>query len=205
MKAEVKDRPEEKFPPAFWSPPTGEDMSALSEMHRGRRFDGSLVLAVARRCRHGFPQVTVCSPAASDGSPFPTLFWLSCPYLVQKCGELESRQLIAELEAIFAAMPERIAQLHESYAKLREKVLRESADKMGEQKRQKTAELLSNAGVGGINWRTSISAVKCLHLQTAAWLGLGWHPASGWLAENIGALECENGYCSEFKKIFAPH
>ena len=204
MRAKDENRPEEQFPPAFWSPADGADLTVLAAMHKGRRFDRALVFAVAARCGFGYPQVTVCAPVSPDGSPFPTLFWLSCPHLVKKCGELESNQLIAELEKIFASMPEQIAALHERYAVLRRRVLLQTCRGDGFDQ-TKVLELLQNSGVGGINWRASAAAVKCLHLQTAAWLGLGWHPASAWLSEKLGCLECGDRYCAEFMNITKPH
>ena len=32
--------------------------------------------------------------------------------------------------------------------------------------------------------------VKCLHLQVAAWLALGMHPAGDWLEEQVGGGAC---------------
>jgi hypothetical protein len=205
MRAKNGNLPEEKFPPAFWSLPTAADLTVLAAMQRGRRFDPSLVFAVAARCSHGFPQVTVCSPLTSDGSPFPTLFWLSCPYLMKKCAELESRQLIAELEKVFAEMPEKIHELHSRYAALRELVLRTAPGSKGERETARALELMKNGGVGGINWREGPSAVKCLHLQTATMLGLGWHPAASWLRGKIGEFECGVCICAEFENISTTH
>ena len=50
-------------------------------------------------------------------------------------------------------------------------------------------------GVGGINMVSSPCSAKCIHLQTATWLGWRYHPAAEWLADNIGELDC-NGYCN---------
>ena len=205
MRAKSANSPEEKFPPAFWSPPTPADLAALAAMQRGRRFDPSLVFAIAARCSHGFPQVTVCAPLTSDGSPFPTLFWLSCPHLLKKCAELESQRLIAELEKAFAAMPEETEKLHKYYASLREQVMRKAVRHGGDLDMTRALELMKDCGVGGINWREGPAAVKCLHLQTATMLGLGWHPAAAWLREKIGAFECSVCICTEFENISATH
>jgi hypothetical protein len=48
---------------------------------------------------------------------------------------------------------------------------------------------LTGTGVGGIRLNGSFS-MKCLHLQTASMIGLGWHPAGDWLLEHLGDLEC---------------
>jgi uncharacterized protein len=52
---------------------------------------------VAARCPHGRPSVLVQAPYDTDGAPFPTLYWLSCPALVQAIGRYEAAGGIAEL------------------------------------------------------------------------------------------------------------
>ena len=51
----------------------------------GRRFDPSLVLGTGPRCRFGGVRVLVCAPLAGL-RPFPTTFWLVCPWLVRRAG-----------------------------------------------------------------------------------------------------------------------
>ena len=48
---------------------------------------------VIRICRYGYPQVIENSPVV-DGKPFPTLFWLTCPFLVKSISRLEERGYI---------------------------------------------------------------------------------------------------------------
>lgn len=61
----------------------------------------SAVVAVARRCFCNKPQVIVNDPLpkGKDGllTPFPTLFWLTCPYLVKSVDRLEAAGWIARL------------------------------------------------------------------------------------------------------------
>jgi hypothetical protein len=45
---------------------------------------------VACRCVHGYPAVTRQEPRTSDGEPFPTTFWLTCPWLVASIARLEA-------------------------------------------------------------------------------------------------------------------
>jgi uncharacterized protein len=52
---------------------------------------------VAARCPHGRPSVLVQAPYDGDGRPFPTLYWLSCPALVQAIGRLEAAGGVAVL------------------------------------------------------------------------------------------------------------
>ena len=42
------------------------------------------VVEVAGRCHLGLPAVTVVPPLLDDGTPFPTLYWLTCPLAVKR-------------------------------------------------------------------------------------------------------------------------
>ena len=108
--------------PTFWTPLSENDVILLRKRNRRRRFDISIVYAVAARCSFGFPQVLVCRPERKEGSPFPTLFWLTCPYLDRKCGELESLHKIRELEELFSTRPTEVARWHKEYALLRKSI-----------------------------------------------------------------------------------
>jgi uncharacterized protein len=48
------------------------------------------LVAVAARCPYGRPSVLVQAPYGDGGEPFPTLYWLSCPSLVQAIGRFEA-------------------------------------------------------------------------------------------------------------------
>ncbi|MBR4400182.1 MAG: DUF501 domain-containing protein [Synergistes sp.] len=185
-------KPEELSLPAFWSAKTEKDDRVLAWQMRNRRFDVSSVTAVAKRCAHGFPQVIVSYPFSKSGNPFPTLFWLTCPFLDRRCGELESQHMIAELEELFAQTPAPVKKMHEDYAALRLSVAK-TAHISDEPKIKYTVSML---GVGGIDTHSAPNAVKCLHLQTATWLGMGKHPAEFWLKQKLGPLECASGKCA---------
>jgi hypothetical protein len=45
---------------------------------------------VAARCHLGVPMVIENHPRLEDGSPFPTLYWLTCPLLIKRASMLES-------------------------------------------------------------------------------------------------------------------
>jgi hypothetical protein len=45
---------------------------------------------VAVRCPFGNPAVTEQAPFDDTGAPFPTTFWLTCPYLVTQVSRLEA-------------------------------------------------------------------------------------------------------------------
>lgn len=51
---------------------------------------------VRARCPFGRPMVLETAPSLKDGSPFPTLYWLSCPWLVEYVNGLESAGATSE-------------------------------------------------------------------------------------------------------------
>jgi hypothetical protein len=61
--------------------------------------------AVAARCPHGRPAVLEQAPYGPDGEPFPTLYWLSCPSLVQAIGRFEAEGGIAQIAGLLAEEP----------------------------------------------------------------------------------------------------
>lgn len=63
--------------------------SAVVEAQVGRSMRGDF--AVARRCHLGVPMVIENHPRLADGSPFPTLYWLTCPVLVKRVSRIEAR------------------------------------------------------------------------------------------------------------------
>lgn len=67
---------------------------------------GRDLLAVAHRCRCGLPDVITTAPRLADGTPFPTLYYLTCPRARSAVGRLESAGLMASLTARLAADPQ---------------------------------------------------------------------------------------------------
>lgn len=182
--------------PAFWTALTADDVPVLQRQMRGRRFSVDSVLAVATRCSKGFPQVVVSSPISPNGTPFPTIFWLTCPYLDRRCGALESEQQITVLESVFATMPDEIKKMHREYAALRVVLAGGKDSKIIAAMSDGMRRTIEESGVGGINWHDAPHAAKCLHLQTATWLGIGAHPAQKWLSEKLCLIECVDGMCA---------
>ena len=45
---------------------------------------------VAVRCPYGFPAVTEQAPFGPDGEPFPTTYYLTCPWLVAALARIEA-------------------------------------------------------------------------------------------------------------------
>lgn len=177
-------------PPLLFDPLKGEDAETLFTQMRGRAFDLALVRGVARRCPWGKPQVIVCGPLRK-GRPFPTTFWLTCPFLDRRCGQLESEGAVGELEAALAGPGAEKAweSYNERAARFRLALLSEKERKVLHTEGAAFMKNLESVGVGGIRTGSKPS-VKCLHLQVATWLGFGFHPAGQWLSAKLECLDC---------------
>ena len=55
------------------------------------------VHAVAHRCPCGNPDVIETEPRLGDGSPFPTLFYVTCPRLARAISGLEATGLMRDM------------------------------------------------------------------------------------------------------------
>jgi len=55
------------------------------------------IRSVAHRCPCGNPDVIETSPRLPDGSPFPTLFYLTCPKAASAIGTLEASGLMSQM------------------------------------------------------------------------------------------------------------
>src|SRR5580658_1907376 len=69
--------------------------------------------AVAHRCPCGHPDVVETAPRLPDGTPFPTLYYLTCPRAAAAISGLEAAGLMRDLTARLAAD----ARLHAEYAR----------------------------------------------------------------------------------------
>lgn len=79
--------------------------------------------SVAHRCPCGNPDVIETSPRLPDGTPFPTLFYLTCPKAASLIGTLEASGLMSEMTDRLKVDPELAAAYraaHESYLARRE-------------------------------------------------------------------------------------
>ena len=115
------------------------------------------IRAVAHRCPCGNPDVVETSPRLPDGTPFPTLYYLTCPRAVAECSRLESALVMKEQNERLAVDPELAA----AYASAHEDYLarREAAGHVAE---------IAGVSAGGMPTR-----VKCLHVHLAHRLAAG--------------------------------
>jgi hypothetical protein len=125
--------------------------------------------------------VIATSPALADGSPFPTLYYLTCPHLTRLVGDLESGGAIETWRAALADTPDlatRLAAADAAYRAAR------AAEADG-------ADPLPCVGIAG---QRDPGATKCLHAHVAARLaGIDDPVGEGALASLV--RECDDDRC----------
>ena len=134
--------------------PSPDDMRAISRQ-LGRSPRGRM--DVAYRCPCGDPAVVRTHPRLDDGSPFPTLYYLTCPRASAGCSRLESDGVMRDMETRLAEDDE----LRDTYISAHESYLRERES-------LEHVEEISGVTAGGMPER-----VKCLHVLLAHSLAVG--------------------------------
>lgn len=167
-----------------WNEPltlSSDDLETIRCQMAGRKFDESILLGSPVRCAFGKPQVLLCK-SVKGGKPFPTNFWLSCPRLARIAGMAESDGGVAALDKLIKeeALNEWI-DYNRRHALIRIELADELELKELENSPSAYANFMDNGiGIGGIRYGNDVH-VKCLHLQFASLLALGYHPGRRWL------------------------
>jgi len=113
--------------------------------------------SVAHRCACGNPDVVETLPRLPDGTPFPTLYYLTCPKAASAIGTLEASGLMSEMTdrlAVDADLAAAYQAAHEAYLARREM--------------HGHVEEIDGISAGGMPNR-----VKCLHVLVAHSLAAG--------------------------------
>ncbi len=152
------------------------------------------VLEVSRRCSYGFPVVVKSKPVL-NGKPFPTIYWLTCPYLRYHISKLEAKGKIIEYERLLSSSQ----RLFELQIKAHLRAQSEAVELIKDVKDDEwIVKRLKDGGMGGIS---DFSHLKCLHLQVAYHLGGIENPVGRLVLEEIGQLECENAWCKKYEEV----
>jgi exopolyphosphatase/guanosine-5'-triphosphate,3'-diphosphate pyrophosphatase len=149
----------------------GSDLRIVAEQ-LGR--EPTVPFTVVARCPGGHPLVTRNRPFDADGTPFPTLFWLTCPDAVRAVSRLESGGAIAELNERIEAERDlafAVDRAHAEYARERAR-----DDPRAE----------AFGGVGGTR-----TGLKCLHAHYANHLAGGDDQVGRWTAERVEPIHAE--------------
>ena len=138
------------------------------------------IRSIAHRCECGVPDVVETEPRLPDGTPFPTLFYVTCPRLASAIGRLEAEGMMRQMTERLGTDPELAARYraaHEAYLARREAI--------------QHVEEIDGVSAGGMPDR-----VKCLHVLVAQSLaeGPGMNPLGD---EALAALPCwgDRGPC----------
>lgn len=121
--------------------------SDIAEVSRQLGRPARNILAIAARCVCGRPLVVQTNPRLENGTPFPTLYYLTQPAATAAVSTLEATGLMAQLQALLAQDPDlasRYQAAHDSYLAEREAIL--------------VVEEVKDFSAGGMPNR-----VKCLH------------------------------------------
>ena len=105
------------------------------------------VVGIAARCVCGRPLVVKTAPRLEDGTPFPTIFYLTCPPIVKGCSVLEAEHIMESFNELLTNDEDIAAaytRAHRDYIARR--------DELGE------VEEIAGVSAGGMPTR-----VKCLH------------------------------------------
>jgi hypothetical protein len=113
------------------------------------------VRSVAHRCPCGLPSVVQTAPRLEDGTPFPTLYYLTCSRLCSRIGGLEADGRMRQMTERLAEEPELAA----AYERAHRTYLAE---------RDGIEPLGTGVSAGGMPDR-----VKCLHVHAAHALAAG--------------------------------
>jgi hypothetical protein len=115
------------------------------------------IRAVAHRCPCGRPDVIETSPRLADGTPFPTLYYLTCPRAAAEAGRLEASGLMREMSVRLrtdVALAAAYRTAHDRYLARREQIAH--------------VDEIVGVSAGGMPDR-----VKCLHALVAHSLAAG--------------------------------
>src|SRR5207248_4378786 len=111
-------------PPPAETPVDPADVDAVWAQ-LGRRPRG--LREVAHRCPCGRPDVVATEPRLDDGTPFPTLYYLTCPRAVSAVGRLEAAgamRLMQERLADDSALRRAYLAAHRDYLARRDEAAR---------------------------------------------------------------------------------
>lgn len=163
-----------------FDPPSARDIEIVSAQ-LGRPARG--VIGIAARCVCGAPTVVATAPRLPDGTPFPTLYYLSHPAATAAMSRLEASGVMTE----FSRMLDDDEELRAAYGDAHLAYL-------SDRERIEPVEEIAGFSAGGMPTR-----VKCLHALAAHALaaGPGTNPI-GDLALQRGGWSADVCECADY-------
>ncbi|MFP5308741.1 MAG: DUF501 domain-containing protein [Actinomycetes bacterium] len=174
----VRVDPAASYEAAARAPEVTDTERAVVSAQLGRPARGRT--AVVDRCAFGLPTTVRVHPRLDDGTPFPTVFWSTCPLLNRTIGTLEGEHVMVEVNDALASDPDLAA----GYAAASERYVA-FRDELG-------GPLPGNPSAGGMPGH-----VKCLHVAAGHTLATGDNPVGHDTLERITPLACPGPCVSE--------
>jgi uncharacterized protein len=168
----VRPDPAASYAAAAAAPVAGDRELAVLSAQLGRPARGRP--AVVHRCVYGLPTVARVQPRLDDGTPFPTVFWLTCPVLRSRVGRLEADHAMVGLNQRLEEEPELAA----AYAAGSGRYVA-FRDQLGD-------PLPGDPSAGGMP-----KYIKCLHVHAAHHLATGDNPVGAWTVEHATPAPCD--------------
>jgi hypothetical protein len=132
---------------------------AVVESQLGRPPRG--VIGIAARCLCGNPTVVATAPRLDDGTPFPTLYYLTHPAATSAVSTLEATGVMAELSALLVDEVGAPTELGEQY-------LAAHTSYLADRDTIEAVDEIAGYSAGGMPDR-----IKCLHALVAHALAAG--------------------------------
>jgi hypothetical protein len=152
---------------------TSDDRQVIeTQIGRPLRADSTPV----SRCHLGLPVVVRVPPFLDDGTPFPTLYWLTCPLAVGRIARLEGSGGIRRLEQkaeADAGFGLALAEAGAAYQAERDALVPPGASPA------------PSGGVGGTR-----AGIKCLHAHYAHTRAGGENPVGHLVQDWVEPLDC---------------
>ena len=146
--------------------------------------------AVAARCLFGLPAVVEDLPYDAAGRPFPTLYYCTCPTLVESISAVESAGGVAAWEAAVAEDRGLAASLAATTAATRRR-RRELARRTVRQPLDGGASL--TGGIGGVR---DVRRLKCLHAHVATALARPGYALGEAIFAGVSEPWCDDCRCA---------
>jgi hypothetical protein len=131
---------------------------------------------VARRCPHGYPAVSEQEALPPGGPPFPTTYWLTCPWLVTAVSRIEAGGGVERFSRLAAD----------------DEALGRSLAAADAEQRRLRPEL--DVGIGGSR---NPAKLKCLHAHAAFALARPGYELGERVLEEAGERWCPDARCRD--------
>lgn len=131
---------------------------------------------MAVRCAYGFPAVTEQAPFGDDGEPFPTTYYLTCPWLVAAIARIEAGGGVERYSEAAREDPALAASLAHADA----------------EQRRIRPEL--PVGIAGTRSRENL---KCLHAHAAFALARPGYELGEHVLEEVREIWCPDARCKQ--------